>query len=135
MDLQTAVASIRAYFETEWAAETLIVFDDQSYTPKPDTEFVRLNIRHSLGDQTTMGAPGNNRHQQEGGITVQIFTPQGNASIRARELADIAAAIFRGETTTDGIIFYETSPREVGNDGHGFYQINVNVRFRYDIFA
>lgn len=134
MNLTTATAAIRSYFEAEWANEAKLVFDDQTYVPQGDTTFVRLNIRHSMGDQKTMGAPGNNRHQLEGGITVQIFTPQGDNLVAASPLADKAAGIFRGKST-QGIIFYEVFPREVGPDGRGFYQTHVNARFRYDLFA
>ena len=134
MNLSTATAAIRSYFETEWGDECALVFDDQDYTPQANTEFVRLNIRHSMGDQKTMGAPGNNRHQLEGGITVQIFTPQGNSFVRGSELADKAAGILRGKSVS-GIVFYQVFPRETGPDGRGFLQTHVNARFRYDQFA
>ncbi|MEE7442670.1 phage tail terminator-like protein [Methylobacterium oryzae] len=132
--MKSAVAAIRSYFQTGWANETKIVFDDEEYTPQAGVPFVRLNIRHTMGDQATIGAPGNNRHEQLGGLTVQIFTPQGNASVRARELTDKAADLFRGKRTS-GIRFYETTPREIGPDGNGFYQINVDVRFQYSLYA
>lgn len=134
MDLSTATAAIRSYFEAEWGAECALVFDDQTYTPQAGTEFVRLSIRHSMGDQKTMGAPGSNRHQLEGGITVQVFTPQGDNLVRASALADKAAGILRGKSAS-GILFYQVFPREIGPDGRGFYQTHVNARFRYDLFA
>ena len=129
-----ARAAIHAYFASGWGTTTAVHYDDE-LKPKPDDgAFSRLTVRHSAGFQATKGNPGNNRHEILGGITVQIFVPQGNAGITAMALASQAAALFRGKRTGD-IAFYDTSIREIGNDGAGFYQVNVNVRFRYSIFA
>lgn len=134
MNENEAVAAIRAFFASGWGSLTPVLYDDEEKAIPESGTWVRLNIRHTLGDQTTMGAPGNNRHEQQGGITVQIFQPEGQASKDARAKLAAATAIFRGKTTQN-IHFYQTTPREIGSDGRGYYQVNVDIRFRYSIFA
>ena len=133
MNEDQAIAAVRAFFASAWGSLTQVIYDDER-KDLPEGTWVRLNVRHGAGDQTTMGAPGNNRHEQLGGITVQVFQPEGQAGKDARAKASAAAAIFRGKHTA-GIQFYETSVGPGRPDGRGFYQINVDIRFRYDIFA
>jgi hypothetical protein len=62
---------------------------------------------------------------------VQIFQKQGSYGIAARELAENALALFTG-IDNSSISYYNGTIREVGNDGRGWYQINVVTEFRYD---
>lgn len=131
MNFATAPAAIKAMFATAWGNTTKVIYDDESASPPDSDPWVRFNIRHVDGFQASMGDPGNNRHRRIGNITAQVFVPQGNASIQASQLAQQAADIFIG-VTYQGITFTNTVAREIGNDGKGFYQINVTTSFRYD---
>ncbi|PZQ46170.1 MAG: hypothetical protein DI551_05685 [Micavibrio aeruginosavorus] len=133
MDIADADKAIVKHFTDGWGNLAPVAFDDVKFDI-PQATWARLNIRHNLGNQTTMGDPGNNRHEQQGVVTVQIFEPQGNHGIDARVKAQAAASLFRGKSA-QGIHFFETTYREIGNDGAGFFQINVTARFRYDLFA
>lgn len=134
MTYDQAVAALRAYFASGWGSLTPVAYDDQPFDIPNSQTWVRFNIRHVDGDQTTMGDPGNNRHRQLGVVTVQVFQPAGQASTDARDKAQAAIDLFIGKTV-NGIHFSKTHPREIGPDKAGFYQINVIANFRYDRLA
>lgn len=127
--------AIRSYFETEWAARTSLVFDNTTSEPPEQEAWARISVRHNEAPQMTQGAPGNNRYEPFGRVFIQIFTPQGTNPVEAEQLASAAAAIFRGKSLSDDIRFLSPSVKEIGNDPHGWFQINVDVRFRHSIYA
>ncbi len=130
-DYTTAWLSIADHFKTGWGNTSTLVLDDEAQDAPDEKTFARLNIQHTNGNQATMGAPGSNRFRRFGLVTVQIFQKQGDFGISARELAENALALFAG-VENDGINYYNGTIREIGNDGRGWYQINVITEFRYD---
>lgn len=133
MNYSEATKAMQFYFKTSWNGLTKIAYDDVAFTP-PNETWVRLTVKHADGYQATAGDPGNNRHRRTGTIFVQVFQPQNKAAQDALIKADIAASLFIGKDLL-GIHFSDTSIREIGNDGQGFYQINVTSQFRYDQIA
>ena len=132
MNLNTAEAEIRKFFNTGWASATSIAWPDVEFTIPESATWVRFNCQENDGRQVGMGDPGNNRFRHYGIVTIQVFQPLGNGSIDARTKAAAAMAIFMGAQTENGIMFTDVSARQVGNDGYGFYQINVFAPFWYD---
>lgn len=131
MNYEDATAAVRAHFETEWANETPIAWPDVAFTPPERAPWVRFTMLHADGYQASIGDPGNNRQRRVGQVIVQVFQPQGEGSKQARQLADRAVDAFMN-ADVDGIHFHDVFAREIGNDGQGWYQINVIARFRYD---
>lgn len=133
MNFNEAEAEIRKFFDTAWADLTPVAWPDSRYDPPSnDQTWVRFNCRENDGFQSSIGSPGSNRFRHFGIVTIQIFQPQGQGSVDAREKATAALAVFMGQETTNGIHFYNVQAAQVGNDGNGFYQINVLASFRYD---
>lgn len=127
-----AFSFIQDYVNTGWGTAIPLILDDDENEPPDDKDtWARLNIRHNQGEQSTMGAPGSNRFRRFGFVTVQIFQKQGDYGIAARELAENALALFAG-VENNGINYFNGTIREIGNDGRGWYQINVITEFRYD---
>jgi hypothetical protein len=137
MSYELAVKTIRNAFSVSWGNSTPIAYDDVvnvEIPPSPAATWVRLNIAHVDGYQASIGSPNSNKFRREGLITVQIFQPQGQGSIDARKKADLVIPIFQGKQIS-GITFYDVQAREIGNDGAGWYQINVLAKFYYDEIA
>mgnify|MGYP000886199345 CR=1 FL=1 len=135
MSYENAVKNIRAHFANKWGTTTPVAYDDDGKFKIPDGQtWVRLNIAHVDGYQASIGSPSSNRFRRDGLITVQVFQPQGQYSIDARKKADLVVSHFLNEETS-GIIYYDVQAREIGNDGAGWYQINVLIKFRYDVIA
>ena len=134
MSYETAVKNIRAHFATQWGSTTPVAYDDVPFTIPNGQTWVRLNIAHVDGYQASIGSPNSNRFRRDGLITAQVFQPQGQGSIDARKKADMIVADFLNAETS-GIIYYDVQAREIGSDGAGWYQINVLIKFRYDVIA
>lgn len=134
MNMQGAVAAMRSLFKTAWGNTTAIAWPDVSFTPPDGAAWVRFTERHDDGYQASIGAPGNNRQRRTGFVIIQVFVPQGKGGTSCRPLADQAVLAFVNQTV-QGIHFNDVHAREVGNDGHGWYQINVYARFYYDQIA
>jgi len=132
MNFEQSEAEIRKHFKDAWDALTPISWPDIKFD-RPDGEsWVRFNCQENDGSQVSMGSPGNNRFRQFGIVTIQVFQPNGQGSKDARSKATTALGAFKGITTTNGVKFFDAYCRNVGNDGNGFYQINVVTSFYYD---
>lgn len=132
MNFNDAEFEIRAYFDTNWANTTQIAWPDTKFSVPNNETYVRFNCQETSGSQVSIGSPGANRFRHFGIVTIQIFQPQGQSSKDAREKATTILGIFMGKETVNGIHFYDVSARQIGDDGSGYYQINVNISFRYD---
>lgn len=130
MNVNQAEAEAREFFEDGWNDLTSIAWPDLDFD-KPNDTWVRFNYRENDGFQSSIGA-ATNRFRHTGVITIQIFQRAGQASKDAREKAAAAYAVFAGKTTQNGIHFFNVRVNHVGDDGHGWYQINVLASFRYD---
>jgi hypothetical protein len=132
MNFIEAYAEIAKFFDTEWATATSVSYPDKDFTIPEGENWVRFNCQETSGNQVSMGSPGNNRFRHFGLVTIQVFQPQGLGSKEARQLATTALGVFMGATTTNGVKFFDVAGNQVGNDGKGFFQINVVASFYYD---
>lgn len=130
MNVLNGTNTMQGYFTSQWASATPIRYPDDPRAV-PNEPWVRMIIKHDSGDQATMGDPGNNRFRRTGVITFQIFQQEGQYGTIAKSHAKDIMAIYTGTTNSD-IMYINPILREVGNDGHGWYQVNVVVKFQYD---
>lgn len=132
MNFIEAEAEIRKFFNDAWNGATPIAWPDLKF-PIPDREnWVRFDCAENDGQQVSMGSPGSNRFRHYGIVTIQVFQPQDQGSKEARQLATDALGVFMGAVTANGVYFQDVQGRQIGNDGNGFYQINVLASFYYD---
>lgn len=132
MNFSDAEAEIRKFFDTGWASATEVAYPDLEFTVPTNTTWVRFDVRENDGTQVSMGSVGNNRFRHFGIITIQVFQPSGQGSVDARDKANKALSVFMGKKTTNDIQFTDVQARQIGNDGKGFYQVNVLASFYYD---
>lgn len=132
MNFAQAEADIRDFFNTGWNGASPVAWPDVEFTIPEAEIWVRFNCQENGGQQVSMGDPGNNRFRRFGIVTVQVFAPRGDASKNARAKASTARDLFTGAQSTGGVTFYDVSARQIGDDGNGFYQINVFAPFYYD---
>lgn len=126
--------ALRNRFNTEWADETPVEWPNGPVLSVPDeAPWVRFVVQDLEAEQASMGDPGNNVHRHEGAAIVMIFTPAGAGDQRALELADRAAAIFRGwQSAGTGLRFLRPPfVRRVGQE-QKWYHINVIIPFQRD---
>lgn len=132
MNFNEAEAEIRKHFKNGWNGLTDIAYPDTAFQPSVGETFVRFNCQETSGKQVSAGSPNNNLFRHYGFVTIQVFQPEGQSSTDAREKAQTAIALFMGKNTTNGIHFYDVYGKQLGNDGKGYYQLNVTAFFRYD---
>lgn len=125
--------AIRDRFNTQWGATTPVKWPNVKFTPPDGSPWVRLNVADADARQASFGDPGNNVHRHIGLVTVMIFTPLGQGDEEALELADQAAAIFRGwEDGTVGVRFRNPPyVRQIGEE-KSWYHVNLLCPFERD---
>jgi hypothetical protein len=140
MNRVTARDTIAEVINDAWSADAsttglALLWDDVTgEKPGEDADgnalpYGRCSIRHLTAEQETLGGPGVRKHQIEGIVTVQIFTPygdgQGLADLIAQVLIDATRNVRVGE-----LWFLEAQAREVGQSGP-WSQTNFQASFRY----
>lgn len=122
---------IRGRLNTSWANATPIAWPNLNFTPpNPQVPWIRLFISDGDSNQIDLGAnPATIRYA--GLIFIQVFTKVDEGDAEALQLADSAKNIFHnwcGET----VRCRAAKVKVIGNDGFGWYQINVAIPFYRD---
>lgn len=122
---------IRGRLKTVWGSTTPIAWPNDDFTPpNPPTNWIRLTINDGESHQLGLGAlPAVTRYY--GNIIVQIFTLQDKGDAPALILADSVKAVFHNWCGV-AVSCRQAKIKTVGNDGNGWYQINVNIPFIRD---
>ena len=114
-------------FSTKLSAEwvtTDIAWDNVPYEPTDDSEWVRA----TLIPVTTENASLADSVKHFGIYSIQIFVPLQAGSGRAYELATSLEAMF-ANTQFSEVVCYTAETTRTGDDGTGWYQLNVNINF------
>lgn len=130
-----AVEAIFKKFLTDWASTTPVVLDEEAYAGPTRSSWVRLSVRHTDGQQDTLGASGTRKFARYGIVFVQVFTPANSGRRAGDLLAQQARAVFEGvpgsSFDVQTLRFYGGRILEQPTDG-GWAQQNVEVPFEYD---
>ena len=112
----------------------LVVWDNVALTGEPpkDKAWFRVNVKHSDGDQVSLGEAGTRKFSRDGIVTVQIFIPAGARGLAlADRLGKMTVDAFEGKAAA-GVWFRRVKLVEVGPDGPWF-QYNVTAAFTYEL--
>ena len=124
--------AINAY----WVANSVgsdLVFANEAYDPATGTPWVRATLSHTGGSQDSLGGVNNRKFLRSGNIIAQVFTPLDSGLSASDVLTEAALAALEGLTfTLSNIRTYGASINEIGLD-NGWYQVNVDVPFEYDV--
>ena len=80
-------------------------------------------------------APGSTTKVMDGDIVLQLFVPTGTGDGPATQLADQAVALFDGFAAEGLVCMTPREPTIRGDDGRGWYQIDVAIPFRVEVEA
>lgn len=129
MSYANAYNELRGRFNTLWGSTTPIAWPNAAFTT-PLVPWVRFTVRSGEANQLTFGASTNNfRHS--GVIIIQVFTLLDTGEALALQHADQIASIFRN-WCGQSVRCRTPSVKDIGNDGEGWYQVNVVVPFQWD---
>lgn len=104
--------------------ETDIAWDNMDYVPTVGTEWIRCTLLPSLTENNELGTS----KIHYGIFWIQIFTPENTGTGRAYELAEMLDAIFSNQTFDD-IVCYASDVQRTGDEGHGWFQLNLRVNY------
>ena len=102
------------------------VGEDADGNPLP---WARVTVRTFTSTQETLGAVGARKHQTEGQVAVQIFTPSGDGHSLPDTIVEVLKAALRNIRVGD-LWFFDVRVNEIGTDGPYFNQ-NLLAGFRY----
>ncbi len=137
--IASARDEILLHFRTAWdlGTSTRLLYDDKHRDLPENANFARINIKHNLTEQVTVGGRvdqggGGQRFRRHGVIIVQIFTVSGDGLTVSDVLVQLAIDAFEGErTASDRVEFRNVRANEIGQNGPWF-QTNVVAEFVYD---
>ena len=132
MNYPEADAAIKNYFATQWNNATEVAYDDVKFDVPQGQTWARLNIQFADGSQASTGSPGSNKFRKEGIVTVQVFAPEGGASVSTLTTVNQVMNIFEAKARINGILFKNVRAISDGNDGAGWHQVNVKADFEFD---
>ena len=114
-----------------WAARTPFQFDNEQFTPPDTGRWARVSLRHTTSRQATLGPPGNRKFDRAVLVIVGLFDDVDEGMRNLDEDAQIAQGIFEGVSFDDLAFVGITPVREIGPDGAGKYQVNVEAQGFY----
>lgn len=69
--------------------------------------------------------------RRTGIIVIQLFSPTYGGTLAITRATDAIVQHFEFYSATEGPLdFFAVSPSVIGDDGHGWYQVNVSVPYR-----
>lgn len=139
MTFEEGLTELISYFSTTWNERTPVAYPDVKFNiPNPDpvlkNTWVRMTPKFVAAPQKSIGNPGANKHERSGLIVFQVFCPEGGAGLEAGKYAGQIVNMYLSKTVS-GVKYFEPVRRDIGNDGKGWYQINVTANFEFEELA
>ena len=129
--INEAKKAINDRFTLAWGVTTLVTKDNAEFTTPTEREpWVRLTIRHTGGNQETLGKKTNRKYERRGKIFVSIFVDVDIGTSLSDSLGKTAQDIFEGESF-DGVTVNDTVIREIGANDIWFHVI-MEADFLYN---
>lgn len=126
-----AATNINTIVKGIWSTWTLTqtAYENKKFVPVTRDPWCRLFISQGTSQIISLGVPSLDRHY--GLVYVQVFVPMGESGERARFLADKAADMFR-KVSTDGVTFNLPYTNVIGDNGEGWWLVNVAIPYSLD---
>lgn len=118
MTFDDAVVAMRAALVAGFSACPLTYENERAsgtIPPEPPGPWARIEFRHTVGSQQSIGAPGDNLHEDHAAMLVYLFAPQMGGDQTCRQYLDQIVAVFRGKEIGGGIEVQDI----LGDDGGG----------------
>lgn len=128
MILDSVRAALAAHFLSSWTA-TRIAWPNEKPLELRGVPWVRFSVVPYLWTVPFASAP-DRTGVLSGDVILQVFVPSGSGAGVAAQLADTAALAFSAFTDDDVVCYEAHAPVIRGDDGHGWYQVDVVIPFR-----
>lgn len=121
---------LRSRFSSAWGSTTPVDWPNVEFDVPTSGSWVRFRILDGASRQTTIGGSTNN-HRHLGVLVISVFSELGKGDATSLSLVDTVAGIFRNWKGTN-ITCRQPAIRNIGPDGYGWYQTNVEISFIRD---
>lgn len=130
MSYAAAKAELEGRLKANWSATPIDWPNTQFDPPNPPAPWLRSNINEGDASRLTIGA-STNSYRHPGVYTLQLFDALNVGDGPLTALADQAAALFQSWYGVN-VVCRTATVRTIGDDGKGWYQINVIIPFYWD---
>lgn len=123
LEIQSRFAAVMGNVQVSWPNVTFT-------PPSPSIEWYRFKVSNGDAERVLIGRATSN-YRSYGIIQIQVFVPLNTGNANGLQKADAVAAVFRnwyGAT----VRCQEASIKDIGAEGNGWYQYNVNIPFYRD---
>ena len=128
-DFSAAAITIRTIFNSEFADEFSVAYDNAPFTIPDAGLWIRCNIQPLENSQIEMADAGNRRFRMLGLLTATIFQTLELGDSSILDLADRIVVKFRTTTYSD-VVFRTPSIDVLGRtDDQKYYGVSVNCPF------
>lgn len=133
MTYEEAVDEIQTMLINAWIPTGHKIFFEsvREQRENDNSAWAASTIRHTSGNQESLGGIGNRSFLRQGVMIVQVFTPVGNGLQESYQLAKVITDAFEGKSSPLGVWFRRVRISEIGKDGM-FQQLNVVLEFEYN---
>jgi hypothetical protein len=113
---------LETYFIGNWQL-TLVAVDNDKFIPEPESSWVRIGVRPYLAENAALGT---DCVRYNALFYIQVFVPINSGPGPAFQLVDEASTLMANKII-DNVHTYQADASYIGDDGQGWFQINVNV--------
>ncbi len=125
------VSQIRSTFDAHlhdnWPY-TRIEWENTNYNKKENRDWIRPTLVIDVTENAALAT----RVRHTGNYVVQVFSPLGKGTKDVYENSDKLIALFQNKVFNNDIFTYAGTARRIGDDGYGWYQVNVLLPFTAD---
>jgi len=109
------------HLATNWS-DTTIAYDNVKFDI-PTSAWIRCFLRPVSTENSSIGGLSKRNYAS---FWIQIFTPLNSGTGLAYDYAEKLEVLF-SNITLNGIVFYAAETIRVGDEGNGWYQLNVRA--------
>lgn len=133
LTFKQATDDINAMMKTVADNESIDVHwaNRKTHRSMSEDSFVEFIIRHSGGQQDTLGGLGNRSFIRVGIAVARVFTQTGKGLSSAYALAKSIVDAYEGVHSPNGVWFRNVRIQEMGVDGN-FFELQVLIEFEYN---
>lgn len=127
---QSLYTELRTRYKNGWTPVPTEYPNESFKKPVPAVIWARFNVDVFRENALDIGAD-TKYFRTNGEVVIQLFAPLDQGCVDILVKADTLASVFRNWTGTT-VTCREASVRNIGNDGNGWYQVNVIIPYQMD---
>ena len=131
-NLATLRKTFDDYLISNWNRNQ-ITWDNTSRSLTEDQEWIRPTLNLENSENVTIGGVnGHHRIRFNGSYIIQVFSSLNKGTGDIYRAVDDLNKLFNNKRLEENILTYTCQVDRIGDEGNGWYQINVSIPFTSD---